>query len=377
MALSVQPSYETAKTARHKARLAGVNRQYWYPAEWSNRVKAGQVSETRFWGESIALFRGKDGTVGAVENRCAHRNIPLTIGHVRGCDLVCLYHGWSFAKDGRLTGMQHDYFGKRLPKIRIRRYPVRERYGLIWIFPGDPELADAIPLPDIANADGPDAWAKTSFDFTWRAHHYLVIDNLCNLTHLHVHGNWVPYEDTILAHYSLENERIRLVWHHTLRRDLLYPISAAVFRKERSKNESESEMFFDYPYHSTTSNNCIRSCNFMLPMAPDETRVFTIQLWDGFRIPLTQKRVPASVMGHTWVPLIEHWSKEVFRQDGATVEAEQSSLFRHWNQPIPEPNPSVKLFESLIIDRWEKQLAYERGEISAREASPGMEPKRV
>ena len=65
----------------------------------------------------------------AVENRCAHRQIKLTIGHVKKCDLVCIYHGWSYDEHGRLVDMKHDHFGKKLPVLSIRSYPVRERYG--------------------------------------------------------------------------------------------------------------------------------------------------------------------------------------------------------------------------------------------------------
>ncbi len=114
----------------------------------------------------------------ALDDRCPHRGIPLSHGSVEGNNVVCLYHGWTFDPEGQLVGTKHDHFGKKLPNIRNRTYPVKERYGLVWFFPGDPALAERTPLVEIPHGDGPDAWASLSFAYTWQAHHSMVIDNL-------------------------------------------------------------------------------------------------------------------------------------------------------------------------------------------------------
>ncbi|HLT37901.1 MAG TPA: aromatic ring-hydroxylating dioxygenase subunit alpha [Enhygromyxa sp.] len=350
--------FEQASAVRHKARLAGMNPNYWYPLEWSDRIAPGGVGETTFWGESIALFRGDDGRARALENRCAHRQIKLTLGHVRGCDLVCLYHGWRYDQGGRLVEMKHDQFGKKLPVISIRSYPVRERYGLIWGYMGDPADAEAVPLPEIEYGDGDDRWAAIRFDYTWRAHHYMVIDNLCNLTHLYVHGRWVPYDQTTLTHHSLSGDRIELNWHHTLRRDPgLYPIYKAVFGSSSDRQTSDTHMVFDYPYQRALSNGRIRSCNFMLPEQADRTRVFSIQFWKAPTLPGSSRQLPRAVMQRLFAPSIKPITKEIFRQDGATVEGEQQAVMgEHFDKPMPEPNPSVRLFERLTIERWQAHL---------------------
>jgi phenylpropionate dioxygenase-like ring-hydroxylating dioxygenase large terminal subunit len=350
------PSFSEAKAARHKARLAGMNPNYWYPLEWSSRVKRGQSKEAVFWGQSIAIYRGEDNVARAVENRCAHRQIKLTIGHVRGCNMVCLYHGWVYDQQGRLVDMKHDHFGKKLPVINIRAYPVRERYGVIWGFMGDPALAERVPLPEIEFGEGEGSWAAIRFDYTWRAHHYMVIDNLCNLTHLYVHGKWVPYDKTTLAHHSLEGDRLELRWHHTLRRDPgLWWVYKRVFGSAEDCTISDTQMIYDYPYQRALSNGRVRSTNFMLPIDPGHTRVFSIQFWKRLRplgIPL-----PRLLMQHLWGPAIKPVTMEIFRQDGATVEGEQDAVMgEHFDKPMPEPNPSVKLFESLTIERWQAHL---------------------
>ncbi|WP_106092986.1 Rieske 2Fe-2S domain-containing protein [Enhygromyxa salina] len=352
------PSFATATATRHRARLAGMNPNYWYPLEWSDAVKPGDVVETRFWGQSIALYRGTDGRARAVENRCAHRQIKLTMGHVRECELVCLYHGWSYDEGGRLVDMKHDHFGKKLPVLSIRAYPVRERYGLIWGYMGEPAAAERVPLVEIEHGDGEDSWAAIRFDYTWKAHHYMVIDNLCNLTHLYVHGRWVPYDQTTLTHHSLDGDRLELNWHHTLRRDPgLYGVYKQVFGSPGSRETSETHMVYDYPYQRALSNDRIRSCNFMLPQAPDRTRVFSVQFWKAPQLPVLGRPVPRALMSKLWAPAVRPVTKEIFRQDGATVEGEQDAIMgEHFDRPIPELNPSVRLFERLTIERWQAHL---------------------
>jgi nitrite reductase/ring-hydroxylating ferredoxin subunit len=355
-----RPSFEQASDLRHRALLAGMNPNYWYPAEHAHRVPRGGVCEVVFQKQSIVVYRGQDGRLGAMENRCAHRHIKLSIGHVKGCDLVCIYHGWHYDHEGRLVQMEHDHFGKKLPKVQLRRYPVRERYGLIWIFPGEPELADRVPLPEVLHADGPDRWASLSFDYTWRAHHSMVIDNLCNLTHFYVHGKWVPYGLTHLAHHGLEHgERIELTWRSTLRRDFSWPISRHLFLKPGTEDESDTEMVYDYPYQTAVSNRRIRSCNFMRPIDDEHTRVFTIQLWQGPRLPGIGKHVPPRAM-QLLTPLIRPITLEIFRQDGVTVQAEQEAMEAHFHRPLPEPNPSVKLFNQVTVHKWAQYLESQR-----------------
>ena len=98
------PGFKEAGTLRQQARSAGMDPNYWYAVEEVRRVKPGTVLEVVFWKHSIALFRGTDGTFHAIENRCAHRQLKLSIGDVHGCKLVCAYHGWEYGGEDRPAG---------------------------------------------------------------------------------------------------------------------------------------------------------------------------------------------------------------------------------------------------------------------------------
>jgi nitrite reductase/ring-hydroxylating ferredoxin subunit len=148
------PSFASAANRRQRRGRPGLDPNYWYPVEYDRAVRPGQVVEVVFWNTSLALYRGSDGELRVLENRCAHRQLPLTLGEVDGCHLACAYHGWTYDGQGRLVGIPHDLFGRPMPSLAIGSYPVKVRYGLIWVFPGDPARARERSIPDIPELEG-------------------------------------------------------------------------------------------------------------------------------------------------------------------------------------------------------------------------------
>src|SRR5262245_40095835 len=106
------PPFAEARNTRERARTAGLHPDHWYAVEYDARVPVGRVVEVKFWGRSIAVFRGADGKLRALEDRCAHRHVKLSIGQVAGCSLTCAYHGWSYDGEGHLLEVPHELFGR-------------------------------------------------------------------------------------------------------------------------------------------------------------------------------------------------------------------------------------------------------------------------
>ena len=73
-------------------RRAGAHPDHWYPLAWSDELKPGKTFAAQFAGEPIVLVRPQNGALFALEDRCAHRQIPLSRGTVDGCTLRCCYH---------------------------------------------------------------------------------------------------------------------------------------------------------------------------------------------------------------------------------------------------------------------------------------------
>ena len=81
---------------RPDIRKTGIHPNFLYPVARSDNVKTGKPHGVSFAGEPIVLVRTERGTVYALEDRCAHRQIPLHLGVVEKDCIKCAYHGWRF-----------------------------------------------------------------------------------------------------------------------------------------------------------------------------------------------------------------------------------------------------------------------------------------
>ena len=361
---STPPSFEQAKTRCQQARSAGLHPDHWYAVEYDSVLKVAGVTETHFWGRSIALFRGDDGLVRAIENRCLHRKLKLSLGEVQGCNLVCAYHGWTYDGSGKLAKIPHDLFGRTHPQARLKSYPVKVRYGLIWIFPGDPRLADITPLPEISELDGPDAWVCVPLDFTWQAHHSMIIENVCDFTHAHLHRHYRPINDANLTMLEPGERRVRLSY------DVL--VGDGRFSKhfvDRKKvNVDKMELCFEYPYQWSNTGDRIKHWCFFLPVDRRTTRVFFLFYFDALRIPGTRIPIPKWLMK----PLLKAANRLMIRpiltQDGEMVEAEQRAYEANAYGAAIELNPAVLEFQKLTVNLWQRHLESAQPQPIRREA---------
>lgn len=176
-------------------------RNHWYVAAWSDDVGRAPLGRVLL-GESVCLYRTEDGTPVALENRCPHRNMPLSEGKLIGDVLQCAYHGLEFALDGVCI---HVPGQSEVPAwARVKSYPVVERDRWLFVWMGDPAEADHDTIPDFhANLSNPD-WDVVTGQAYVTAGYRLVLDNLLDLSHLaYVHtsstGSSQVAEDAVLT----------------------------------------------------------------------------------------------------------------------------------------------------------------------------------
>lgn len=123
---------------------------HWYIAFASKEVKRGKLYSKTILGRKILIYRDSQGVPAAIEDRCCHRNVPLSLGWQEGDAIVCGYHGWQYDRNGQCIRIPSQPDNTRIsPAIRIDHYAVREHQNLIWIFMGKPETADSVPLPQL------------------------------------------------------------------------------------------------------------------------------------------------------------------------------------------------------------------------------------
>jgi len=347
------PRFSDARNLRQRARSAGLNPNYWYVVEYDRALKPGKVIEVKFWNRSIALFRGKDGQIGAIENRCAHRQIKLSLGEVQECSLVCPYHGWTYNREGRVTAIPHELFGRAMPNFRVPSFPVKVRYGLIWIFPGDPALAEQSPIPEIPELEGEDRWASIPFDFTWGAHHSMIVDNLSDLTHGYLHRKYKPFSDPVLTSYEARGDGVHCVYETSL---LEQPVMRGLVDRTEKKSNI-IELCFEYPYHWGYEGVNVRHWFFLLPIDEQTTRVFFVFYFNRLQVPFTRWAFPRALMMLVIRLANPFYIMPLVSQDGDAVEYEQKGYHRHFDAPLAEMNPAVPLFQQLIVRKWDEYLA--------------------
>ena len=71
-------------------------RNCWYVAAWESEVTPGATFARTICGDPVVMFRDASGTAHALEDRCCHRNLPLSMGKIEGSGLRCGYHGLKF-----------------------------------------------------------------------------------------------------------------------------------------------------------------------------------------------------------------------------------------------------------------------------------------
>jgi vanillate O-demethylase monooxygenase subunit len=129
----------------------------------------------------IVLYRTAAGTPVALDDRCPHRWAPLSLGRVDGDRIVCRYHGMEFAANGGCVRIPSQ--PRIAANVRVRGYPLLERYGFVWMWGGDPALADGEAPPALEFLDDP-AWRRVGGFMRVGANWLMFKENVLDLTHL-------------------------------------------------------------------------------------------------------------------------------------------------------------------------------------------------
>ena len=348
------PTFDEARNRRQKVRAAGMNPDYWYPAAWDHEVPRGKVIEVKFWGKSIALFRGADGVLRAVEDRCAHRQLKLSKGAVTGCTLTCNYHGWQYDGKGRCAHIPHDLFGNKMPNVHIGSYPVQERYGIVWVFPGDPAMAAVHKIPEIPELAEGSGWGVLPVDFVLACHHSMIIDNVSDFTHEYLHRRSRPFADAKLKKLTTVGDAVHVSYETKVGTGKI----SGLFVDRSKANTNSMDLAYEYPYQRSNTDGKIKHWLFVLPMDERTTRTFYVFYFspDTLKIPLLPITIPRPVLDTVMKIARVVLVRPLLAEDKFAVEIEQEGYEAHFDKPIAELNPAVHKFQDLTIRKWEEHL---------------------
>ena len=320
-------------------RRTATHPDYWYPLAWSKEVKPGKTLACRFAGEPVVLFRTQAGKIFALEDRCAHRQVPLSLGVVEGETLKCGYHGWRYNCAG--TCVDVPYLGReRLPN-GVRSYPAQEIDGLIFIFPGNAALASERAPATLGSKSNP-------------------------------HYKTRQLNREVACHYTFMHENLFDMNHQFLHRSLMGTIKATCLGRRCGEDWCE----VDYTFTRTAGSQSIGEAAILNVMrAPDagvNADLMTIRtgypyqnlkvwvnggdpvldVWLGYTPLDTQQRtnrtfgylsvkkpkIPGLI--HAAWPFITWFTEGIFTQDKHIVEQEQKAhdaQGRDWNNDVFPP----------------------------------------
>lgn len=156
-------------------------RNSWYVVAVSGEIDR-DLKSLKILGENIVFYRTEGGQPVGLEDACPHRKLPLSKGYLKGDTVECGYHGLTFSCSGACVDAATQ---ERIPTgAKVRSYPVADKWGLVWIWMGAPEMADVDSIIEIENFDNAQ-WRITGGDALTCACNYLYLtDNLLDPSHV-------------------------------------------------------------------------------------------------------------------------------------------------------------------------------------------------
>lgn len=160
--------------------MADYVRNHWYAAAWMSEL-GEKPFKRRLLDEPVVMFLKADGTPAALIDRCPHRLAPLSFGECADGKIRCGYHGMEFDANGTCTHIP----GQDIipPAAKVQSFPVAERFGLVWIWMGDPSLANESKIPTIKR-HGVEGWEVLDGGYQCHNSNYLnIVENLMDPAH--------------------------------------------------------------------------------------------------------------------------------------------------------------------------------------------------
>jgi phenylpropionate dioxygenase-like ring-hydroxylating dioxygenase large terminal subunit len=182
-------------------------RNAWYVAAWDHEVTR-QMKRRILLDEPVVLFRTDSGKPVALEDRCCHRQAPLSMGKLANDIVTCPYHGLQFDTTGKCVKVPSQDL---VPKNAfVKSYPVVEKNHWLWIWMGDPAKADPAKIEDFHWLDDP-AWRACHDYLHVEGNYLLIVENLLDTTHLaFLHPNTLGTDAFARSEFDVKREGDRI-----------------------------------------------------------------------------------------------------------------------------------------------------------------------
>jgi phenylpropionate dioxygenase-like ring-hydroxylating dioxygenase large terminal subunit len=317
-------------------RRVACNPNYWYPLAEARRLKRNKTLPVAFAGDPIVLVRTDSNKVFALEDRCAHRQFPLSKGIVCGEQIQCGYHAWRYNAAGSIASIPYLVEGVN-PPCHVRAYPCREAYGLIFVFPGDPALAAQTAFPHLPFHTKD--YKPMLFERQVECHYTFMHENLMDMNHQVLHQRLLGSVKPQLLSHTKGEGWVEAQYHfHNIggkkHRGVRW---VGIGSDEDEKSYDVMTIRTDYPYQTLkiagSSPNSVPSLSLWAAYVPTHRQD---RVSRSFGILLIRKPRVALLLTLVW-PVLRHFAASVFAEDRMAVEAEQRAYETQggdWNQEI-------------------------------------------
>ena len=321
---------------REPVREASINPDHWYAVARADEVRREPLGAV-IWDRPVCVFRDADGAVRALEDRCPHRLVRLSLGRVTGDGIECRYHGWRFTNDGRclhVAGLDPA----RIPEAaHAKVLPVREQDGFVWVFPGRRESAETVRPMRMPEWDDLDFIASVA-PMSCEAHFSFVIENLMDMYHDRLHQRHQPWSADALLEVTRDEGRVEARYSATAyyRIDRIWSALQLALPALRRPHPASLVVSYEYPHWKARLGDDFTLYGVFCPAGPRRTRVHLVQFTslhrlDSFRkAPVSVRRAVKRCLRNIARGLL----KRLISQDVPMVEEEQRAY-----EAAPERRP--------------------------------------
>jgi phenylpropionate dioxygenase-like ring-hydroxylating dioxygenase large terminal subunit len=179
------PQLEDRIEARINRGLLG----HWYVVAKSADIAAGAILAIKALGRDLVLWRGADGQLNCVADRCPHRGARLSHGRVREDGIACRYHGVTVDGAGRICDVPALGKSGLNGRAAVTSYAVREMSGGVFAYFGSTEHPEprGLSLPRELVSPEHAHFLCTSL---WECNYRYVLENLVDPMHgIYLHGD--------------------------------------------------------------------------------------------------------------------------------------------------------------------------------------------
>ena len=337
-------------TQRRDLRQTAINPNHWYAVARSSEVTTNPIAIT-LWHQAIAIYRGNDGKIHALEDRCPHRQVKLSHGRVVDNNIECAYHGWLIGGNGECVAVPYLAANQKLPNCKIRYYPVREQDGFIWLFPGEPNLATQtapLGLPEWEHLN----YIATVSSIECAAHYSYLIENLMDMYHGHLHQSWQAWADPVLQDIYEDEGRVDACYQAQsyYKIDKIWSISQLFFPALRRLHPEPLNVSYIYPHWISTLGNDFKIYCLFCPINELRTRAYLIHFtslnafWRLHKLPISFRRFVKNSLFGSAQKLLDG----LVLQDVQMIQEEQQAYLAHPEQKNHELNRALVSVQKLI-----------------------------